>query len=1166
MANEVNETELSPEEMARRESDAASVERREPDEPLETPESNDAPVPTDDAPAEMEPADERSDAARRADEMFIVAERADINAMSVPVSGADDDERSVPIESTDTDEMSVAAEMPFVDDSDAVLFRDDEALESGDAEVSSTIDGRDLRHSTSTIDHEAPSFMSEVPESFTLSDGTASDESGSTGESAEPEAEGITAPRSGVRGRSEPRSPDSMMLVNDVPGDECRIALVRKGRLESFFGERVATATNVGNIYKGRVINVEPAIQAAFVDFGQSQNGFLHVSDLHPRYFPGGGRTEAVGRKIPRRDRPLIQEALKRGQEILVQVIKEGIGTKGPTLTSYLSIPGRLLVMMPEMDNVGVSRKVEDEDQRRQMRKILDSLELPEGFGFILRTAGFDRSRVELQRDAAYLMRLWEAMERRMDRSGAPCELYTESDLLLRIIRDMVDDSVSAIVVDSESAFDRASLFLDVAFPKDPPEVRYYDRPAPIFHAFGVEPQVRSIYTREVALASGGALVFDQAEAMLAIDVNSGKSRSARDSETNAFNTNREAVDEICRQLRLRDLGGLVVCDLIDMRSAKHRREIEDRFRENLRHDRAKTTVLPISEFGLIELTRQRMRPSVQKMHFMACPHCEGIGQVQIPESTAAAALRNVQALLGHDRVHRVEMVCSVKVASVMLSSKRERLYEVERRNGKRVDVRISEALPIDRVDLYGYDERGADVELARLSMPKPPTPDSLPTEPPEELDFREAEVETNEGGGRRRGGRRRRRAAPADAASIAMAGGFDDLPEVRGDEPSALEEIKERERTKRDADAARAAQPDAKRPARADDDADRGDAASSDRDDGRRRRKRGGRGRGRDRDGVAPSSDTKQSQTASSDAGPSRGRGRGGPAPTGTRSASPARTRAAATEPPPPPEPMRVHLLAKELGILSKDLLAALRERETKELVFEAKNHMSMLSSPWVALAKSIYAPEPPAPALADETMVEDDDADGSDDGPRDGEDFAPSESSGPGDGEGEGGRKKRRRRRRGRRGGRDDRAPGQAPGDAAPAGASGERAPRGDRGGRNAPQGGDRGTSQGGDRGAAPTGEQPTGPDEGGERKRRRRRRGRGGRGGGGGNGGANGGANGGGDGGSNGGSNGGGAPSSAPPPAVTPAPAPTPPKPRGLYARGVRRLSGPVKYDDR
>jgi ribonuclease E len=435
-------------------------------------------------------------------------------------------------------------------------------------------------------------------------------------------------------------TPSEVMVVNDSPGEECRIAILEDGHLEELFTERTATATNVGNIYKGRVTNVEPAIQAAFVDYGQGQAGFLHISDLHPRYFPGSRRTERVGKKIPRRSRPPIQEALKRNDEVLVQVLKEGIGTKGPTLTSYLSIPGRLLVMMPEMDRVGVSRKVEDPEQRRQMRQVIDTLTLPEGFGFILRTAGFGRGKIELNRDVAYLSRLWKVMEKRIKDIGAPCELYTESDLLIRTVRDVLRPSIEAIVVDSEQACERASAFLRVVAPRTAPKVLPFRQGVPIFHAYDIERQIELIHSREVPLASGGKLVIDQTEALVAIDVNSGRSRTARDAETNAFRTNCEAVDEICRQLRLRDLGGLVVNDLIDMHMARHRREIEDRFRAGLSRDRAKTTMLRVSEFGIVELTRQRMRPSLRKSHFVACPHCDGHGEIKSPETVGGDATR----------------------------------------------------------------------------------------------------------------------------------------------------------------------------------------------------------------------------------------------------------------------------------------------------------------------------------------------------------------------------------------------------------------------------------------------------------------------------------------------------------------------------------------------
>ncbi|MGI9015339.1 MAG: ribonuclease E/G [Phycisphaerales bacterium] len=516
--------------------------------------------------------------------------------------------------------------------------------------------------------------------------------------------------------------PTKLLIVNDVPGEECRIALIENDQLEELYSERTLQATGVGNIYKGRVINVEPAIQAAFIDYGSGQNGFLHISDLHPRYFPGGeDKTEQVGRKIPRRQRPLMQHALKRGDSILVQVIKEGVGTKGPTLTSYLSIPGRLMVMMPDMDRVGVSRKIEDEDLRREMRKVLDSLDLPDGIGFILRTAGFGRTKTELKRDVAYLVRLWKTMSKRIDSVQAPCALYVESDLLIRTIRDVLTPDVNGIVVDSQSGYERAIEFLRVVAPRSAPRVMRYRSEAPIFHAFDIERQIDLVHQREVTLPSGGAIVIDQTEAVVAIDVNSGRSRSARDSETNAYRTNCEAVDEICRQLRLRDLGGLVINDLIDMGKPDHRRSIEKRFRDNLARDRAKTSISRISEFGILEMTRQRMRPSIRKAHYQPCAHCQGRGAIRTPESMASEALRHVAHLLQHERVQTVEMVCSARLAADLLSARRRTLVRMEDAFGKSIKVRISDVFATDRIDYYAYDERSADVDITALpTLPRP--------------------------------------------------------------------------------------------------------------------------------------------------------------------------------------------------------------------------------------------------------------------------------------------------------------------------------------------------------------------------------------------------------------------------------------------------------------
>jgi ribonuclease E len=536
--------------------------------------------------------------------------------------------------------------------------------------------------------------------------------------------------RTDRREKSEKQSnaPFTQMLINYVPGEECRVAIMEDGKLEELHVERFASASRVGNIYVGKVMNVEPAIQAAFVDFGVGENGFLHVTDLHPRYFPGedDSATERVGLKTPRRERPPIQTALRKGDEIIVQVLKEGVGTKGPTLTSYLSIPGRFLVMMPNMDKVGVSRKVEDEEERRAMREILDQLDLPEGFGFILRTAGMSRTKAELKRDLAYLMRLWKDMEKRRERAssggGAKARLlYSESDLLVRALRDILTNETHEIIIDNEMALKRGAKFLKIVAPRTSTRLLHYNQKAPMFHTFSVEKQISLIHAREVPLASGGRLVIDQTEALVAIDVNSGRSRDSRDSETNAYQTNIEAVDEICRQLRLRDMGGIVINDLIDMRSISHRKDIENRFKERMKRDRAKSTVLQISEFGILQMTRQRMRASHESVHFTDCPTCRGRGMLQKPDSVAGDALRELSAILDLQRVAKVEMVVAPRVAGDLLSTKRQLLSRIERTYGKHVDVRVSESVPVDRIAFYAYDESGSDIDLSNLPMPRKP-------------------------------------------------------------------------------------------------------------------------------------------------------------------------------------------------------------------------------------------------------------------------------------------------------------------------------------------------------------------------------------------------------------------------------------------------------------
>jgi len=393
------------------------------------------------------------------------------------------------------------------------------------------------------------------------------------------------------------------MLINVAQPEECRIAIVEDGVLEELYVERAGQDNYVGNIYKGVVVNLEPSIQAAFVDFGVGRNGFLHVSDIEPQYFRQGGfdPAKALGpprpNRSPRREersavgdefaevedetagrrqnhrfsvrprfKPPIQDILRRGDELLVQVIKEGIGAKGPTLSTYISIPGRYLVLMPALGRIGVSRKIEDETIRRRLRDIMLELNPPKGVGFIVRTAGSDRTKRELSRDMAYLLRLWKVIARRIKRLPAPAGIYEESDMIIRTIRDIFTPEVDAIYIDEPKAYERAKEFLQLVMPRYVHHLHLFEGREPLFCKYNLDEEIAKIHRRRVPLKSGGSIVIDQTEALVAIDVNSGSFRADDSAEETAFQMNLHAAKEIARQLRLRDLGGVIVNDFIDMR------------------------------------------------------------------------------------------------------------------------------------------------------------------------------------------------------------------------------------------------------------------------------------------------------------------------------------------------------------------------------------------------------------------------------------------------------------------------------------------------------------------------------------------------------------------------------------------------------------------------
>ncbi len=527
----------------------------------------------------------------------------------------------------------------------------------------------------------------------------------------------------------EPLPPvKSEMVISVVPGEECRIAITVDGKLDDYFQERAGAESHVGGIYKGRIRQINTAVQAAFVDIGLPQNAFLHISDVHPRYFPGAAREEVerVGIKTARRDRPLMQQCFKKGDEVLVQVIKEGLGSKGPTVTAYLSVPGRYIVMMPWMDELGVSKKVEDQRQRAEMRDMLRDLKPPEGFGFILRTEAAGKSIEELRRDLNYLQRVWQNIDTKRAALKGLGEMYAESDLVIRTLRDIYTPDTKRITVDDLASARRCRDFLRATDPNNQTQVLYYQDQVPLFHRKNIEAQIQNISDRTVPLPSGGALVIDQTEAMVAIDVNSGRSRGARDAESNAFETNKEAVDEICRQLRLRDLGGIVCLDLIDMFQIGHRKRIEQRLLQNLKRDRAKTNVGIISPVcGVLPMTRQRMRPSISKNLTHTCPHCSGTGVMSTPEAVGNAVLRRLQMVLNRADVARVELTVSGDVAFILLNTKRGQLAALEKQCGKQVLVRVGgkvDAYDITAVTLHGIKVVSTPDEDVRRLPPEEAT------------------------------------------------------------------------------------------------------------------------------------------------------------------------------------------------------------------------------------------------------------------------------------------------------------------------------------------------------------------------------------------------------------------------------------------------------------
>jgi ribonuclease E len=536
--------------------------------------------------------------------------------------------------------------------------------------------------------------------------------------------------------RAAPTSPAKrrLILVNARDPEETRVAVVEDGRIADLQMNVRKHVSYVNDIYRGRVVNIEAAIGAAFVDFGEGRNGFLHASDVLASYgdpdwslekllsTPVADEEEELeeveGEKAeeeeegdaetvdeaaepskpkppsprprperrPMRTRLPIDRLLKRGQMVVVQITKDAIGDKGPTLTTYISIPGRYLVLMPSLQRTGVSRKIDDEKERRRLKRILTSLDIPEGMGVIVRTAGVGKTKMDIKRDLDYLLLAWEDFSNRLKSGRNPAPLYQESDAAVRTMRDLYTVETEAVIVDDERVFARMVEFTKKLMPEQIERIRRHEGPRPLLQNHGVEQDFEKIFARRVELPSGGSIVIEQTEALVAIDVNSGRTREeGAEFEDIALKTNLEAVPEIARQIRLRDLGGIIVLDYIDMMRASSRRAVERATREALKEDRARSKIGRISQFGLLELTRQRLGPGLSKLVYDTCPRCRGSGRRRTASSRAQAILRRLGASLVLKGFTTVEVRTQPEVVEYLEKELAPELKALEETSGREI-------------------------------------------------------------------------------------------------------------------------------------------------------------------------------------------------------------------------------------------------------------------------------------------------------------------------------------------------------------------------------------------------------------------------------------------------------------------------------------------------
>jgi ribonuclease E len=516
------------------------------------------------------------------------------------------------------------------------------------------------------------------------------------------------------------------MLFNATQAEELRVAIVEGQKLVDLDIESAGKEQRKSNIYKGVITRIEPSLEAAFVDYGTERHGFLPFKEVSRSNFILPEGTDI--------SRARIQDVLKEGQELIVQVEKDERGNKGAALTTFISLAGRYLVLMPNNPRGGgVSRRIEGEE-RNELRDIMAQMDVPSGMSIIARTAGIGRSQEELQWDLNYLMQLWNAIETASKQQSGAFLIYQEGSLVIRAIRDLFQPDIGEILIDTEAVYDQAVQFMSHVMPSNVNKVKLYRDDVPLFSRFQIEHQIETAFAREVGLPSGGAIVIDHTEALVSVDVNSARATRGTDIEQTAFNTNLEAADEVARQLRLRDLGGLVVIDFIDMESSRNQREVENRLRDALRYDRARVQTGKISRFGLLELSRQRLQPSLGETSHIGCPRCNGTGHIRGTESSALHILRILQEEAMKDNTAAVHVQVPVDVATFLLNEKRAEIHEIESRFSTNIMLvpNIHMETPNYSIIRLRHDEMGKE-ELPSYRMVEMPAETVVEKISPEE-------------------------------------------------------------------------------------------------------------------------------------------------------------------------------------------------------------------------------------------------------------------------------------------------------------------------------------------------------------------------------------------------------------------------------------------------